>query len=308
MSDPSAPEALDRIVINPRVWRQGDRGYKQVRDAAEAARLVARAEALRATGVATPRLDYRPSLQALEFAWLQGPSARETLLLTCGDDAPADVLLGVGARLRAMFAPLVAIHRLRSVDTALLALAAHDPFERIRPRLCADCARRPQSTATGAPARDAWSRRIVEHYQRLLGCTEPVSARCLVHGDFHVGQLIMVEPGAVPWLVDLEAMALGEPEADLGNFAAHLLSTPGLAAPVGWNTRRSPSRAPRSVLAHCRAVVELIVTAYVASGGERPRAGRLYRHLRIALLRRALKSHERGQDDAHAVLMLSEHL
>jgi aminoglycoside phosphotransferase (APT) family kinase protein len=99
-----------------------------------------------------------------------------------------------------------------------------------------------------------------------------------VHGDFHAGQLIMDSAGRV-WLLDLEDLATGAPESDLGNFAAHLATRP--------ETRRGPiQQGFEHWLGHT-------LEAYRSIGGV-GHSGLAHSHGRIALIRRALKLRERG--------------
>ena len=83
-----------------------------------------------------------------------------------------------------------------------------DPFLRVRPRLEA------------APT----------HIRRL--CADLVDrdaaldwpALTVIHGDFHPGQCLQDRRGKV-WLVDLDDLALGPPEADLGNLTAWIATS-----------------------------------------------------------------------------------
>lgn len=138
-------------------------------------------------------------------------------------------------------------------------LPPHDPLRRIRPRL---------------ELTDVAILREIAHGRVPSG-------RAVLHGDLHLGQFIKDPAGAV-WLVDLDDMALGPPEADLANFAAHLATTdpgPGVAEWVarvchGWST--------------CGAPLDREVFA---------------RFLGFALLRRHLKLRAAGRPDFEAEIL-----
>ena len=41
--------------------------------------------------------------------------------------------------------------------------------------------------------------------------------RVIVHGDYHVGQILIESVTGDVWLLDLDDLALDQPESDLGN-------------------------------------------------------------------------------------------
>lgn len=103
----------------------------------------------------------------------------------------------------------------------------------------------------------------------------------VLHGDLHVGQF-MLEPSGTVWLVDLDDMAFGPPEADLANFAAHLATTmlgPGIAV---W----------------ARQVCEAWTTL-----GRAVDPAVFTRFLHLALLRRHLKLRQTGRPDFEAEIV-----
>ena len=161
----------------------------------------------------------------------------------------------VGHDFSGFLAPLHRIH-VAHVD----GLAPYDPFLRIRPRL--------KLATCGA------MRAVLEESVPKGVAT--------VHGDFHVGQLIR-EPSGKVWIVDLDDLAIGPPEADLANFAAHL-STSGI---VG-NFMQALERRRSQVLEACRAA------------GVECRPAVFERYLRFALVRRHLKLREAGRPDYEA--------
>jgi len=140
----------------------------------------------------------------------------------------------------------------------------YDPLRRIRPRLetlrCAKFA--------------AYCEQLVIQLKRYPRTTPQV----WLHGDFHARQLVF-DVTDQPWILDLDDMASGDAEADLGNFAAHLTTS----APF-W----------QSTLTKClEDWVRDIAAAYRHNADPvDDQLTLLYGHL--ALVRRALKLQERG--------------
>lgn len=52
----------------------------------------------------------------------------------------------------------------------------------------------------------------------------------VIHGDFHLGQVI-AGPDSVAWLIDLDDLAIGPVEADIGNLIANLATQDHLPGP-----------------------------------------------------------------------------
>lgn len=138
-------------------------------------------------------------------------------------------------------------------------LPVFDPLLRIRPRL--------ELTERAA-------------LRGLLDGPVP-SGMSVLHGDLHVGQFI-AKPSRDVWIVDLDDLALGPPEADLANFAAHLATTepgPGIA---GWATR--------------------VCGEWAALGGAVEESVFAW-YLQLALLRRHLKLRAAGRPDHEAEIL-----
>ncbi|MEZ5912486.1 MAG: phosphotransferase [Paracoccaceae bacterium] len=156
-----------------------------------------------------------------------------------------------------LLAPLGMLQGVRAGD-----VPRFDPLLRIRPRLMAG---------------------VADWLGRALGRLRPATTggTVLLHGDFHLGQLIRDRTGEV-WLIDLDDLAAGPQEADLGNVIAHL-ATSGPAARGGFD---------RS-LAFWR---DAVLAAWFALGrGCDPAL--VDRFLRLALIRRHLKLREAGRPD-----------
>lgn len=140
------------------------------------------------------------------------------------------------------------LHRASVTD-----LPGYDPFLRIRPRV---------TLRTKLPVGEILS--------------EPVpTGGATLHGDLHVGQFIRSDDETV-WLVDLDDLAIGPPEADLANFAAHLATSQPSRSIGDWSDRV------------CGAWVQV---------GEAVDHRVFGRFLRFALLRRHLKLREAERPD-----------
>ena len=155
-----------------------------------------------------------------------------------------------------LLAPLTRLNQLR---LPCLDLPQHDPLRRIRPRL----ALAPDGVA-----------RLVE--QQLGQLPAPTDALC--HGDFHPGQVIRDASGQ-SWLLDLDDLAHGPAEADLGNLIAWLA------------TRPLPSSQP--LAERIRQSQAVVLTAWTAIGCRADHA-LLVPYTTLAVIRRALKRAERG--------------
>lgn len=160
----------------------------------------------------------------------------------------------IGGDLGCLLSTLGNLHRAHMGD-----LPRYDPLLRVRPRLAL--------TAVAA------LRGIVD---------EPVPpGSATLHGDLHVGQFILEKSGTV-WIVDLDDLAVGPPEADLAGFTAHLATTlPGCGI-AAWSGRL------------CR--------TWVGQGCNLDRTV-FAQFLRFALLRRHLKLREAGRPDFEAQIL-----
>lgn len=155
-----------------------------------------------------------------------------------------------------LLSPLLGLNRLR---LPTLGLPQHDPLLRIRPRLAL------------APATVA---RLAQQQVTRL----PATMDTICHGDFHPGQVIRDAAGR-SWLLDLDDLALGPVEADLGNLIAWLASQ-SLRDPRPLADRLNDARAS-------------LVAAWTGLGGRTDHAI-LDPYMTLAIIRRALKRAERG--------------
>lgn len=147
--------------------------------------------------------------------------------------------------------PVAVLHR-----ASVPALAPFDPLLRVRPRL---------ALATS---------------QEVRGVADELapSGTATLHGDLHVRQFV-VEPNDAVWIVDLDDLAIGPPEADLANFAAHLATSRPDRSITEWS---GTVRSAWNVL------------------GEACDEAAFVRSLRFALARRHLKLREAGRPDFEA--------
>lgn len=160
----------------------------------------------------------------------------------------------IGQDMKPLFHSVAQLH-----GASVSNLAPYDPLLRIRPRLA----------LTDVPL-----------FRDIVNGPIP-QGRSVLHGDLHVGQFIVTLSGAV-WLVDLDDLAIGPPEADLANFAAHLATTqhkPGIEA---WSRQ--------------------VFNAWDAIGLSADQQV-FTRYLHLALLRRHLKLRQAGRPDFEAQIL-----
>ncbi len=234
-----------------RTWRDGSRFYKSVGGPAEAENLILRATAIARAGGNTPVPSYCPDRNAVSFPVVDGTSG----MALVDELALTDLL-----------SPLQAIRRAEIAE-----LPIFEPFAKITPRL-----------GTKAPQ---W---LITRIVKLLD--RPLEPGGVVHGDFHCGQMIRDVSDRL-WVIDLDDMAQGPIEADLGNLAAHLATRPETG---------------------CRNLAQdlLFWSAEVQDAwtelGETCDPHLFLRHVDIAVTRRAMKLHDvRGETE---VLDRLEHL
>lgn len=112
----------------------------------------------------------------------------------------------VGRPIERWLAPLASLH-----VCALDRLPQFDPLRRIIPRI---------DLLTDSALRTALGR---------LAQTGPTGT-ALIHGDFHLGQVIC-DTHDQAWLIDLDDLAIGPAEADIGNLIANLATQDHLPGP-----------------------------------------------------------------------------
>ena len=125
-------------------------------------------------------------------------------------------LLSPDARRAAAFGlvdAMTAVHRVDLEETGLTSLASHKPYA---PRQLRRWAGQWDQTKTReAPALEALT-------ERLRAAVPEQSETVLVHGDLHLGNIIVEEStGTVNAVVDWELTTLGDPMADIGSLLAY---------------------------------------------------------------------------------------
>ena len=226
----------------PSHWIEGGRFFKAVASPNEARTLVSRTKAARNAGVPTPPARLERDQRAISFPKLDGESG---------------VGLVTKRPMSNLLAPLLALNR-ASVES----LSPFDPFAKILPRLEA--------------SDPSWLHQAIERLRPF-----PNTGSSVIHGDFHAGQLIHEASGSVS-IIDLEDLALGSPEADLANFAAHLATRPETSS---------------TSLADGLAGWLIAVHTGWSRLGQSANPDLLISHAGAALIRRALKLRERGTSD-----------
>ncbi len=215
---------------------------KRYPDAATTAEVIRRSRIARHGGVITPSITSVNNNHTVEFERIDGECGIELLQKN---------------RLRDLIAPLIELHKIDQDK-----LPRFDTFLRIDPRVAAFSI--PEA--------------LVLEIQKRKKVAFPVTG--VVHGDFHLGQLIRDSSGKC-WIIDLDDMATGSPEADLGNLAAYLATHP---ATMG-----------DSVSASLRYWENQITGAW-NDLGQIYQENWLQYFMHVALIRRTLKRVESGDD------------
>jgi hypothetical protein len=265
--------------MTPRVRRDGAWVRKALPDAASGPRLASRSQLLSARGVRTPQARYDASAQELVYPRIRGIPGRE-ILRRAGGQASA-------SHLAACLLPLVRLH---GVGPAGLDLQPLDPWRRIDPRLLELQAAEGSDEARALCRAALRARRSIERHLVAIGAQRDGAGQVLVHGDYHIGQLVFAGLEGEPWLLDLDDLALAARESDLGNFAAHLATVEDCAG---------------DTLDTFRGLTSLLCSLYERLARHRVSPDTVEAYGAIALLRRALKRRERGARTAVVLDLLS---
>lgn len=184
--------------------------------------------------------------------------------------AGLDVFLRQGtSALSTMMQSLVALHSV----TSLQDIPRYQPLMKVTPRL----------SQSGQQVLAPIVSRALDELRGL-----PEEAR-VIHGDLHANQFL-IEEDRECWIIDLDDLAIGDPAADLGNFAAHLATRPETAGD-------EPLHSMQQWLA------QALHEYHKAGGSVLAQSADAYG--RIALVRRALKLQEARPDTFSESLMLS---
>ena len=173
--------------------------------------LLAVTSRLKEQGILTPQCGYDAERGELVFPTIDGVVVRDALAAQRMRDKTNWKAFETKA-LASILEPILALH---SLAPSGLQLEPYDPWRRVRTRL--------HRLPAGSLAHDV--------YDKLAPLVAEAGAFCkpgVVHGDLHVGQLILARDGRSTWVIDLDDAALGPREADFGNFIAHLCTSPQL--------------------------------------------------------------------------------
>jgi hypothetical protein len=114
---------------------------------------------------------------------------------------------------------------------------------------------------------------------------------CLIHGDFHVQQLLLLHTGRIA-LFDFDELALGDPLHDVANFCADLYNQ-------HFNRQQVQS------------ITVQLADAYSAASGTKTDFARFDWHLRLQLLTRAYRAYIQQKPDleqqVHGLLEAAEY-
>lgn len=174
------------------------------------AQIARRSEYLCLAGISTPPAAFDPQTSELYSPWIDGPTGRG-LFLSLPAITHSDRLDQHGTLLLRAVEPLGELHELPPGGLDLMPL---NIFAKIDPRL-AGCQRLSKRLRdAGLACRDE-----IAHNWR------PPQKPSVVHGDYHLGQLVFERQTMRAWLLDLDDMALGPAEFDIANFAAHFVTS-----------------------------------------------------------------------------------
>ncbi len=247
------------------------------RTAAFGRRLAVDSRTLATAGVRTPTADYDGASHELVFPWIDGDTARvwfrrRRKAWSAGEWNRNKY------ELKVLLEPLIAMHECSRQGLTLEPL---DPWRRIRPRLTAP------PVTKGFAEHNTWAWLLYRELQGIaLRWNAPLLSRgqVPVHGDFHVGQLMLEAATDASWLIDLEDMVAGRPESDVANLTAH------------WVTSRDLYQG--DVLKAFNDLGGLLIELYQDMGGRPLQSLGMRFYGATALLRRALKLGEREAEVA----------
>lgn len=239
----------------------GDLVVKPCRTASGSAALVERTRLLQSRGLKTPPVRLSRSGRSLCFHRIDGETAQVHLLEAAAGKGVNAILAPV---LKRCLEPVAALHASNAVWAA-----RYQPFRLIDPRMemMAGHGRCTNEEKTLATSIRTGLSRIVP----------PIPVRnCVLHGDLHPGQIILERaPLTGAWLIDLDDMCCGDPEADLGNLVAHLLTSGVFDKPV--------------LSSSMNAVMQMVCSAYERNASLQADKQLVAIYGLTALLRRALK-------------------
>jgi len=183
----------------------------------EASQIVRNTQRLATAGLRTPNPYLDTDSMELVMPWIEGIGARARLCHGRLYRGYADWSDVPASELSLLVAPLVVLH---GAEVVQMELDTFDPWRRIHPRIahpgCSNNQELMNEIASVIP--------VLKQDGAMLAESQP-AAYVPVHGDYHVGQLLFDLPLGLPWLLDLDDIARGHRESDIGNFAAHCATT-----------------------------------------------------------------------------------
>ena len=197
--------------MNCSVRREGSVAVKSYAHCAQSGAVIARrAEALCRAGVTTPQASFNKQTNKLCSRWIEGPTGRG-LFLSLPTITDANDITRHSELLTRAIEPL---RELRALSPKGLKLSPLEPLAKIDPRL----------------QQRAWLSSSL--WQTACSCRADIADKwrqpddaAVVHGDFHLGQIIFDQQTLKVWLLDLDDMTLGPAEFDLANFIAHFVTS-----------------------------------------------------------------------------------
>lgn len=256
------------------------------KSACEGRRIASVSRSLSAADVPTPAGTFDVESHALIFPWVQGRESRDWIRQSVDEGTDPEWIWPL------LMKPLTRLHE---VDLRELNLHEVDPFAHITRRL--------------HPALDeVLNFPVSQLYNSLFEAVAQVHQYAdvvVVHGDFHVGQVLIDKRDGHSVLVDLDDAGHGYREQDVGNLVAHLISSPPIAPALSAGTGQ-PSDTCQNIVHWLTCFAEL----YLQTSGHTLERSRLLLFAACALLRRALKLHEYQTPDfrVRKVLELSADL
>lgn len=238
---------------------------------------------LNEAGVPTPvgRLDRHA--RGLVFPWLYGAEVRHLIRSSCGMHGAVDALWTT------LLQPLVRLH---AVAPASLSLPEHDAMKHVSRRIGSSSWG--ESDDRLVPFHDKLRQAVREERHALS------ERRIVVHGDFHVGQVLVDSAAGTSWVVDIDDVALGVAEMDVGNLVAHLVTSPALSLPAISAASTNESAIDESYQVWCSRIGK----RYESLSGTPLSVDRLRLYGAVAMLRRALKLAEAGVTRAYVRAIL----
>jgi Phosphotransferase enzyme family len=177
--------------------------------------VLALASRLRLAGVTVPETSKDTLTGALRQPWIDGLTLCESLVAA----GPMTTAIEFAQHKQHFKGVMNVVGKLHGASACSDGLQSFKPFRLVDRRLNA---LPPGRLSLG-------NRRLAGEIRAQLGaCLATFPMTGPVHGDLHARQVIQDKTTGVWWLIDLDDVALGSPEVDIGNFCAHIASTPAI--------------------------------------------------------------------------------